>query len=119
VALRRGTPTSSLEVFVLWDGVGNTVGVEEHAHGTDFSRRLVAQAALAARKAAPESGARASRFVTEFLNTCIVDLSRGIGPYTYLYHPRRKKPKASGVLTLYGSYQLYDAIRAVAFDARR
>jgi hypothetical protein len=45
-------------------------------------------------------------------------LGAGIGPYSYFYQSSDEITKGgTAELTLYGSYLLYDTIRAVAFDA--
>jgi hypothetical protein len=111
--------TASLEVFVLWDGVGNSIQVEgletPEASASVWLLRMRSKPGKV-RLRGKLREIEVSYAIPENLHRG--GLSAGIGPYSYFYQSDNELAKGTtAMLTLYGSYQLYDQIRAVAFDA--
>jgi hypothetical protein len=111
--------TSSLELFVLWDGVGHAVQVEgletPQSSASVWLLRMRAKPGKIRLKGKARE-VEVSYGIPENLHRG--SLSAGLGPYSYFYQSANEEAKGgAAVLTLYGSYLLYDTIRAVAFDA--
>jgi hypothetical protein len=111
--------TSSLELFTLWEGVGNSISVEDlptpQTSASVWLLRLRSQPG-SVRLRGGEREVTVHYGTPENLHRG--SLGAGLGPYSYLFQSSTEETKSgTAMLTLYGSYQLYDTIRAVAFDA--
>lgn len=114
-----GSRTSSLEAYLFWDGIGQSIDVA----GVPTPATIPSVWAL---RLAPEPGLvrlkGGNRELTlrysipEHLHRA--GLAAGIGPYSYIFESSSlSENTAAPILTLYGSYALQDSMRIVAFEA--
>lgn len=111
--------TGSLEVFVFWDGVGQSIQVD----GVETPSTSVSVWPLRLRnqpgKVTLSSGSyqiQLRYFVPDRLRLGFIGM--GIGPYQYTYNAGAQDINTvAPVLTLYGSYFITETMRLVMFDA--
>jgi hypothetical protein len=111
--------TSSLEVFVYWDNVGQVIdidGVSTSAPSPSvWPMRLRSKPGRVSLKAG--SNEVVFRYgIADYLHLGFLGL--GIGPYTYIFESAGAGSNTiAPLVTLYGSYFITESIRLVAFDA--
>lgn len=114
-----GHRTSSLELYVFWEGVGQTIdvgGIETPATMTStWLLRLASSPGQVALRAG-DSSVTLSYHTPEYLHYAALGL--GIGPYHYTFQgPTETTVGYVPVVTLYGSYFVTETLRIVIFDA--
>jgi len=114
-----GHRTSSLELYVYWDGVGQTMevgGIETWSTLTStWLLRLSSEPGNVTLRAG-KSQVTLRYHIAEYLH--YGSLGLGIGPYHYTFRsPFEDVSSYSGVVTLYGSYFITETFRVVVFDA--
>jgi hypothetical protein len=118
----EGNPrTASLELYVLWEKPSPEAKVDDHpiaqASASVYLLRLRAKpGTVRLSGGAGERKLEVAYRVAENLH--YGSLGVGIGPYSYHYQGGGEDVESwAPIMTLYGSYQVHDTIRLVAFNA--
>lgn len=120
-ARSQGSLTSSLEIFVFWDSVGEVIdvdGVETRSSGASIWRLRASYrpGAIVLRARGQERGMKVHYAIPERPHKG--SLGVGVGPYVDLYDVNgNEKFFVEPLVTFYGSYQVSPSSRLVAFNA--